>query len=209
VPWAAGSIYSTTGDLLKWENALFGGKVLSEDSFKRMTTAGQGNYGLGIGVDTIDGLKVLQHDGGIEGFNTHLAYVPEKKIAVVVLSNVNGAAPGQMGGQLLDVVLGKPVTLAAERKAMPIGKDELAKFVGVFDLAPTFSITFAIDGDKLTAQGTGQPALPLMYVGIKDGHPRFFITQVGAEIEFVPDAGGAIVSMVLHQGGHDAPAKRK
>ena len=31
VPWAAGSMYSTTGDLLKWEQALFGGKVLNAD----------------------------------------------------------------------------------------------------------------------------------------------------------------------------------
>ena len=32
VPWAAGSIYSTTGDLLLWEQSLFGGKVLNEVS---------------------------------------------------------------------------------------------------------------------------------------------------------------------------------
>jgi hypothetical protein len=113
-----------------------------------------------------------------------------------------------MGDQLLDVVLGKPVTLANERKSEPITKEELAKFVGVYDLAPTFSITFAISSDGLTAQGTGQPAFPLMYIGIKDGHPRFFTALVNAEIEFVPDASGAITSMVLHQAGHDAPGPR-
>jgi len=100
------------------------------------------------------------------------------------------------------------VTLASEHKAVPTTKDELAKFVGVFDLAPTFAITFAVDGDTLTGQGTGQPAFSLMYTGVKDGHPRFFVAQVGAEIEFVPDAGGAITSMILHQGGHDTPGKR-
>jgi len=75
---------------------------------------------------------------------------------------------------LLDVVLGNPVTLANEWKAVPITKDELAKFVGVFDLTPTFSVTFELSGDSLTEQGTGRPALPMMYVGVKDGHPRFF-----------------------------------
>ena len=208
VPWAAGSIYSTTGDLLKWEHGLFGGKVLSADSLKAMTTPGKGDYGLGVGVADKDGLKEVSHGGGIEGFNTNLIYVPERRIAVVVLSNVNGSAPGIMGDQLLDVVLGKPVTLANERKAVPIAREELAKFVGVYDLDPTFSITFAIAGDALTAQGTGQPAFPLMYVGVKDGHPRFFLTQVNAEIEFVTDASGGIASMVLHQGGHEVPGKR-
>lgn len=208
VPWAAGSIYSTTGDLLKWEHGLFGGKVLSADSLKAMTTPGKGNYGLGVFVVNKDGLKEVSHGGGIEGFNTQLMYAPERQIAVVVLSNVNGSAPGLMGDQLLDVVLGKPVTLATERKAVPITKEELAKFAGVYGLAPTFSITFTVSGDELTAQGTGQPAFPLMYIGVKDGHPRFFTAQVNAEIEFVPDESGVFTSMVLHQAGHDMPGKR-
>jgi len=208
VPWAAGSIYSTTGDLLKWEQGLFGGKILSADSLKLMTTPGKGDYGLGVFITKKDGLTVVDHGGGIEGFNTHLAYVPDKKIAIVVLSNVNGAAPDQMGGQLLDVVLGKPVTLAGKRKVVPIAKQELAKFVGVYDLAPTFSLTIAVAADGLTAQGTGQPAFPVEYEGLKNGHPQFFTSVVDAQIEFVPDASGAIASLILHQGGRDMPAKR-
>jgi CubicO group peptidase (beta-lactamase class C family) len=209
VPWSAGSIYSTTGDLLKWEHGLFGGKVLNADSLKAMTTPGKGNYGMGVFIEQQDGQKVVSHGGGIEGFNTHMAYAPEMQICVVVLSNVNGGAPDSMGGKLMDVVLGKPVQLANERKAQPIAKEELAKFVGVYDLAPTFSLTVAVGADGLTVQGTGQPAFPVQYEGLKDGHALFFTTVVDAEIEFVPDASGAIGSLVLHQGGHDMPAKRK
>jgi len=208
VPWAAGSIYSTTGDLLKWEHGLFGGKILNADSLKLMTTPGKGNYGLGVFIEDKDGVKVVSHGGGIEGFNTHLAYAPDRKIAVVVLSNVNGSAPGTMGGQLMDTMLGKKVTLADERKPVPIAKEALAKFVGVYDLAPTFALTVAIDGDHLTAQGTGQPALALMYQGEKNGHPIFFVPQPNAEIEFVPGPNGTIDSLILHQGGQDMPAKR-
>jgi hypothetical protein len=113
-----------------------------------------------------------------------------------------------MGGQLLDVVLGKPVTLAGKRKVVPIAKQELAKFVGVYDLAPTFSLTIAVAADGLTAQGTGQPAFPVEYEGLKNGHPQFFTSVVDAQIEFVPDASGAIASLILHQGGRDMPAKR-
>jgi CubicO group peptidase (beta-lactamase class C family) len=208
VPWAAGSIYSTTGDLLRWEHGLFGGKVLSGESLKAMTTPGKGDYGLGVMIHEQDGVKVVEHGGGIEGFNTQLEYAPDRKICVVVLANVNGGAPGQMGPQLMDVVLGKPVTLASERKPVPIAAEDLKKFVGVYDLMPGFSLTIAQAGDGLTAQGTGQPAIPLMYQGIKDGHPRFFITMVGAEIEFVPDASGAIESLVLHQNGANLPGKK-
>src|SRR5579863_74098 len=128
IPWSAGAIYSTTGDLLKWEHGLFEGKVLNAESLKLMTTPGKGNYGLGVFIENHDGVRVVSHGGGIEGFNTHLAYAPEKQIAVIVLSNVNGAAPDTMGGQLMDTALGKPVVLASERKAVRITKEELAKF---------------------------------------------------------------------------------
>ncbi|WP_348260680.1 serine hydrolase [Telmatobacter sp. DSM 110680] len=208
IPWSAGAIYSTTGDLLKWEHGLFGGKVLSADSLKLMTTPGKGDYGLGVFIANRDGVRVVSHGGGIEGFNTNLMYAPEKQIAVVVLSNVNGGAPDSMGNQLMDTVLGKPVVLATERKAVPITKEELAKFAGVYDLAPTFSLTIAVSGDHLTGQGTGQPSTNLMYQGVKDGHPTFFVAQVGADIEFVPDASGAITSLILHQGGQNIPAKK-
>ena len=159
-------------------------------------------------MNTKDGITTVDHGGGIEGFNTHLAWVREKQICVVVLSNVNGMAPAVMGSQLLDVVLGKTVTLAAERKAVPIAKEELSKFVGVFEMGPMFSLTVAVTGDGLTGQGTGQPALPLMYLGVKDGRPHFYAMQVNAEVEFVPDASGAFASIVLHQGGQNILGKR-
>lgn len=208
VPFSAGSIYSTTGDLLKWEHGLFDGKLLSADSLKAMTTPGKGDYGLGVMIHNESGITVVEHGGGIEGFNTNLIYVPEKRICLVVLANVNGAAPGQMGSQLLDVTLGKSVTLAGERKPVPIATGELAKFVGVYDLMPGFSLTIAQAADGLTVQGTGQSALPMMYQGEKDGHPRFFITAVGAEVEFLPEANGAIASLVLHQNGANLPGKK-
>jgi serine-type D-Ala-D-Ala carboxypeptidase/endopeptidase len=105
-------------------------------------------------------------------------------------------------------VLRKPVVLAREHKAVPIAKEELAKFVGVFDLAPTFSLTVAVVGDGITVQGTNQPALPVMYQGARAGHPTFYAPQPNAEIEFIPDASGAITSLILHQGGQNMPAKR-
>jgi CubicO group peptidase (beta-lactamase class C family) len=38
IPFSAGALYSTTEDLLRWEQGLFGGKVLSATSFEKMTT---------------------------------------------------------------------------------------------------------------------------------------------------------------------------
>jgi hypothetical protein len=104
--------------------------------------------------------------------------------------------------------MGKPVVLASERKAVPITKEELQKFTGVYDLAPAFALTITVSGDSLIVQGTNQPALPAIYQGVASRHPRFFMPQVNAEVEFLPDATGAIGSLVLHQDG-DHPAKKR
>jgi CubicO group peptidase (beta-lactamase class C family) len=209
VPWAAGSLYSTTHDLLTWEHALFGGKVLSPASLKLMTTPGQGDYGLGIGVRQHDGLTVVEHGGGIEGFSTFLLDVPEKHIAVVVLSNISSGAPGSMAHQLLDVTLGKPVVLAAERKPVPITHAELAKFEGAFTLGTDGTFTFAAKDNTLTVAAFGPP-MPLLYEGVKNGHPVFYLAMVNGEVEFLPDATGAIPSLLLSIPGQpDAKGQRK
>lgn len=208
VPWAAGSMYSTTGDLLKWEHGLFGGKVLNAESLKRMTTPGLGDYALGLFVRDSDGVREVVHGGGIEGFNTSLAYVPERRLAVIVLSNMNGGAIGPVSDDLMKVALGKPVVLPSEHKAVPIAKEALQKFVGVYDLSPRFALTISVGPEGLEASGGGRDHLPLMYQGDVAGHPRFYVAAVDAELEFVPDASGTITSLVLHQNGDHVAKKR-
>ena len=52
IPIAAGALYSTTEDLLKWEQGLFGGKVLSAASLQKMTTPFKNDYAFGLEVHT-------------------------------------------------------------------------------------------------------------------------------------------------------------
>jgi CubicO group peptidase (beta-lactamase class C family) len=112
VPQGAGALYSTTEDLLKWEQGLFGGKVLKAASLEKMTTPVKNNYAFGLQVDTAGGHKVIEHGGGIEGFVTELEYYPDDKLTVVVLENVNGAAPpGEIAKKLAALALGETVKL--------------------------------------------------------------------------------------------------
>ena len=208
VPWAAGGLYSTTGDLLRWERGLFGGKVLNEASLKAMTSPGKGNYGLGVGVFTENGAQVIKHAGGIEGFNTQLTCAPQQGLVVVVLSNVDGVVVQAMGEQLLNVAMGRPVILKSERKPVPVAKEELARCTGVYEITPDFMLTIAVNSDSLTLQATGSPLRSLMYQGAGGGRPRFFAPEANAEVEFVPDKTGAITSLILHRGG-DIPAQKR
>ncbi|MBE7157956.1 MAG: serine hydrolase [Rhodospirillales bacterium] len=209
VPWAAGSLYSTTGDLLLWERGLFGGKVLTPASLKLMTTPVREDYGFGLVLHPVAGAPVITHGGGIEGFNTSLTYVPGKKITVVVLANLNGAAADQIGEYLTRVMLGETVVLNSERKELPMTPAELQRFAGSYPVAPSFTLVFTVEGAQLMLQPTGQPKLPVFYGGMVNGHPEFFLKAVDAQAEFIPDDSGKISSLIFHQGGHDATARRQ
>jgi len=104
IPHAAGALYSTTEDLLRWERGLFGGKVLSAESLRKMTAPFKNDYAFGLGVKDVKGHKMISHGGGIEGFNTYLAYYPNDKVTIVVLANLNGNAPEQIAGKLAEVI---------------------------------------------------------------------------------------------------------
>lgn len=205
VPQGAGALYSTTRDLLKWEQALFGGQVLTPESLARLTTRYRDNYALGLSVETTDGHRIISHGGGIQGFNTFLGYDADDRMTVVVLSNLNGGAPDRLGGQLLTLARGGAVTLASDRVAIAVPADTLAAYEGVYEVSPAFALTVAVKDGKLTAQATGQSAFEL-HASEPD---QFFLTVVDARISFNRNAQGQVDGLVLHQNGRELPASRK
>ncbi len=205
IPQGAGALYSTTRDLLKWEQGLFGGGLLRPESLALLTTPYRDNYALGLVVTEEAGATTIAHSGGIEGFNTYMAYDPALRMTVVVLGNLNGPAPDQLGASLMTLARGGTVTLATERRAITVSPDVLRAYEGVYELAPTFAITVSVVDGKLMAQATGQQAFELH----AESESRFFLTVVDAQVTFTRDASGSVDGLVLHQGGRDTRAARK
>ena len=204
IPFSAGALYSTTHDLLLWEQALYGGKVLSADSLKRMTTPYKQNYGCGLMIETVKGHLRYEHGGGIEGFNTHMAYYPDDKLTVIVLANLNGGAPDDIAGKLAAVVHGEKVVLQSERKQIQVPHDVMAKYVGNYELAPGIFITMSLDGDHFFTQLSGQPKFEVF----GETETTFFLKVVDAQLTFETDNQGKVTDLVLHQNGRDQTAKR-
>src|SRR5437764_860742 len=205
IPFSAGALYSTTADLWRWEQGLFGGKVLTPASLKKMTTPFKNDYAYGLAVRTAHGYTVIEHGGGIEGFNTQLAYDPDRKLAVIVLGNLNGGAPGEIAGELMSLLHGERVVLPSERKEMTVSTDVLRQYVGTYQLAPTFSIVITLEGNRLMSQATNQPALPLF----PESETSFFLKAVDAQIEFTKNDKGEVTSLTLRQGGNEMKALKR
>jgi CubicO group peptidase (beta-lactamase class C family) len=208
VPLSAGALYSTTEDLLRWEQGLFGGKLLSPASLAKMTTPFKQDYAFGLGVSTQDGHKAITHDGGIQGFNTSMTYYPDDKLVVAVLANLNGPGAGQISSALGKVALGEKVVLPSERKEITLSPQALQKYVGSYELTfPDRAVPFVItlEDGKLLAKLGQQPKFPIF----AESETLFFYKVVDAQLEFVKSEKGEITGLVLHQNGRDTKGVKK
>ena len=205
VPHGAGALYSTTEDLLRWEQGLFGGKLLSAASLTKMTAPFKNNYAFGLQVNTVNGRKVFDHGGGIEGFNTHLAYYPEAKVTVAVLGNLNGQAPYQIATRVAALAHGETVTLQSERKEITLDPKVMSRYVGAYQMGPGTNMVITMDGNRLSSKLGNQNPVPVF----AESETMFFAKVVDAQLEFSgSDAQGRATLMTLHQNGRSQPAKR-
>ncbi|MGA2084906.1 MAG: serine hydrolase [Terracidiphilus sp.] len=105
----AGEINSNVTDMSKYllfhmnHGKVDGKQLLSENNSVQMQTPqmaipgapaykenGEGSYGMGFFISTYRGHKEVSHGGNIDGFSANLAFLPNEKIGVVVLTNLNG-----------------------------------------------------------------------------------------------------------------------
>jgi CubicO group peptidase (beta-lactamase class C family) len=205
IPYSAGALYSTTRDLLKWELGLYGGKVLQTESLRKMTTPFKENYGCGLFISNGGGHKKIDHGGGIEGFNTELAYYPDDQLTVIVLANLNGGAPDDIANKAATVEFGGKVELTAERKEIALKPKELSALVGTYSLAPGVDLTVTLEGNQLWTQLTGQEKIQ-MYA---QSPTFFFLKVVDAQLEFAKNGSDKATQVTLHQNGRDVVAKKK
>ena len=96
----------------------------------------------------------------------------------------------------------KPIPV--EQKTAAVDLALYDRYAGVYELAPTFSLTITRDGSRLMAQGTGQPKIELF----PDSPTTFFAKEVEVRIEFVVGTDGKASSIILSQGGQKLPGKR-
>lgn len=101
IPYAAGSLYSTTEDMYLWDKSLYTSTLISKKYmdlfFKPHIPAFGAHYAYGwiVGKEVIgnttDSIAVMSHGGGINGFNTLISRSPSDKSLVVLLNNTGGA----------------------------------------------------------------------------------------------------------------------
>jgi len=208
-PYAAGSLCSTAGDMVAWNRALHGGRVLPESSYREMTTPGRLNdgtevrYAMGIAPSTDrSGRRMISHGGGINGFLSESRWYPEEDLVVIVLVNTTGpVGPGSVADALAGAVLGAAEPVAAPSVTFDGPLDLLAgRFEGPARGRP-LRVVVEREGEGIVARlNEGDDRLPLAYMGIVSGRPTF--SSGGWLFSFMLEGVQAVGLRADHGGGH-------
>ena len=114
--YSAGGIVSTTGDLRRFEQGLYGGKLLSPASLQAMLepSGPEKFYGLGTFMIDEDGHRLYGNETGmLDGNGGLMAWRPHDRIATILLGKGGGDAT-DLGSKLSAVARGKKVVLRSE-----------------------------------------------------------------------------------------------
>lgn len=205
VSLSAGAIYTTTGDLYKWDRALYTNRIISQSSLQKAFTPRLEHYGYGWTMDSIYGKKVVEHGGGIFGFVSFILREPEEQICIIVLDNQPSlAAPGKIAADINALLHGQPYIIPHERVAITVDTNTLKQYVGAYQLNPNAILTMTLDNGQLMAQLTNQPKFPLF----AEKENFFFLKVVDAQLEFVKGANGAVEKVILYQNGRQQTANK-
>ncbi len=112
-PYAAGSLCSTAPDLIRWNRALHGGRLLKPESYRAMTTpvplldGTPLEYAMGLAITRRGEHRVIAHGGGINGYLSDVTYLPDNELLIVVLQNSTGPqGPGGLTTTFANLILG-------------------------------------------------------------------------------------------------------
>jgi len=208
-PFSAGALCSTVRDLVVWQRALAGGRVVNAKSYALMTTADTLNngrrfsYGFGLVPGMLGTHRSIAHGGGVNGFTTSSIFFPDDSVNVVVFSN-SDRGPDPTALNIARVVLGIPLVAGPKPLvAVPLSDADRDRLPGIYDLAAPNGGTFVVhiiveNGQLMTqAEGPGQGKFPLVHVGNLQFGAAF---DPSLRVSFISE-NGKIAKLRLEQGG--------
>jgi len=194
IPLGAGGIVSTPIDLVKFNTALFGGKVISQKSLAQMKTV-NGKYGMGISAIPFYDKAGFGHSGSIDGFSATFSYFSDGDIAYALTSNGSNFNNNSISLAVLSAVFSKNFSIP-DFKTVEQSTADLDKYLGTYaSTAIPIKITITKENTTLIARATGQPAIKLT----SKGNHEFKFEEAGVILSFNPTEK----QMTLKQGGKE------
>jgi CubicO group peptidase (beta-lactamase class C family) len=215
-PSGAGGMYSTTGDLYKWDQALYGDTVLSEQSrntmvlpLVRMGTWEPKQYcGYGWLVDTRYGRDRQMWYGAINGFRAVLSRYPSEKAVVIVLSNVGDVSIERMESDIAAILFNEPYRMPTSPQAIQLDSAVYEAYVGeyggAYDFAPRYNLMITTDSKHIFMNFPGEDRKEIFPASSTE----FFLKVLDLQLTFRMDETGKASSVIIHQNGEERVATK-
>jgi len=203
--YSAGSMYSTVGDLLKWDNALYTDTILPQSSLERMWTPVKNGYGYGWLIHRRFGRLRINHTGGLPGCHTFVNRYPGSHVLVAVLCNLEGSPFDKVADALAAIAHGDPYDVPVVRVEAKIDPKILDKYVGEYELRPKVAIQITKEDEKLRAKFPNQNSRLIM---TPESETKFFTKAAELTIAFEKDDKGKVTGIVVHDVGRDQRWKK-
>lgn len=210
---AAGGLYSTVGDLHRWNEEVFNGKVLAEPSTQAAFTAVKtadglsSGYGYGWGVMTVRGSQIISHSGGLPGFSSYLLRLPRERFTVVVLENALPGPPAasvdRLGNSMVSFYLGDKLASRESETPAQVSTKAFDAIVGRYDVGGGY-LAVTREGDQVFTQFLGGPRVELF----PRSETEYFWKGSDAQLSFVKDSSGKIIKAVQRSAGVERSAQR-
>ena len=158
------SLITTLGDMAKWDQEFYEGKVVGKNVIDRMHQKGQLNsgekiaYAFGLMISEYRGLKTVGHGGSHAGYRAQITRFPEQRFSVVILCNLGSMNPDDLAKQVADIFLKdefpQPKT---EEKVIKLSEEVLKENCGLYFSEEEMSLRRfnLVEGNLLAAIGPG------------------------------------------------------
>jgi D-alanyl-D-alanine carboxypeptidase len=210
IPFAAGALYSSVEDLLRWDQALYTETLLSRRSRDEMFTPAIQDRGYGWGIRTRFEHRVIEHDGGINGFASSLSRFTDDRVTVIVLSNNADVPTRDVANDLSAIVFGAPYTTPVTRTAITLDARTLERYAGQYRFAADAALSPNTIHTITTANGrllrrVNELAIVELYPA---SATDFFldVSSVGVHFEVNPE--GRVTAMILRRNGREARGEK-
>jgi hypothetical protein len=142
---------------------------------------------------------LYEHGGNVGAYSSLLAYYPDDKLTVIVLSNYGDEVVSKITDELARLALG----VAPAHRQVKVDPRLYAGFEGSYQLgSAVFTIT--AKGERLFAKLTGQRELEIF----PESEYRYFYKAVDVVLTFEKDAAGKIDAVTVDQDDSKIRAKR-
>ncbi|MBS1597385.1 MAG: beta-lactamase family protein [Bacteroidetes bacterium] len=183
----AGSMVSTPGDLTKFIEALFAGKLISKKSLETMTTLKDG-YGMGIFPFSFHEKNAFGHSGKIEEFSTNVQYFPKDSLAISFCANCQVFSKDDVVEEVLNIYFDIPHHIPTFQKVV-MNAWELEKYLGIYSSSQLgIKVECTKDNDVLKLETRGQ-----LFILEPLGNDKFLNTRYGYFFEFKPSTKELII----------------